>query len=206
MTSIMIQDGSASLKYSNSTGMQGFHVYVTWILNIQRSPHYGLSWQKGPEGEVHTQYTSAWHYLPTSHYLQICIVHTHISGTYKTSPKHLKKVIYLRFHEFTFCGPVFATVPRNSPTAAGSGRVRLLRLHLCSRLDVPFLRLNATQLCAAPGLAGQDGWGLLRLRDCVREHMSVCACVCVCANVHCVNREVILFTHLGVRGGRRPPS
>lgn len=78
--------------------------------------------------------------------------------------------------------------------------------HLCSRLDVPFLRLNATQLCAAPGLAGQDGWGLLRLQDCVREHISVCACVCVCANVHCVNREVILFTHLGVRGGRRPPS
>lgn len=67
----------------------------------------------------------------------------------------------------------------------------------------PFPPLNATQLWVAPGLAGQDSWGLLRSEIACAP---ASACVCVGACVGCVNRQVILFTHLGLRGGHRPPS
>lgn len=59
-------------------------------------------------------------------------------------------------------------------------------VHLPTRLDVPYLCLNATQLWVAPGLAAQDGWGLLRLWDCMRECISG---VCVFVHVYIVWTE-----------------
>lgn len=174
--------------------MQGFHLYVTWILNIQRGPHHRLVQRvKFIPSTPRLDTTFLLHTL--SRFAQFTQTFQDESSlAYKTSPKHLKKVIYLRLHKFTSCGPVFATVPRNSPTAAASGRVRLPRLPLVLKTRCPLPPPKCHTIMCGPRF-GRPRWlgvvEIARLR--AGAHKCVCACVCLCKCTLCEQRSHLIY-------------